>query len=481
MPALPVAAVPADGLHWWHWWHWWPLVNSLAVVLLAVAVWWLSRLLLAPRGRLRRRLDRRHSLEATLSGMLDPLTLMEPVRDATGHVVDFTYAVANPAACAWIGIDADHLVGRRLLELFPEVASTGLMRPFAEAAEFGRPTIVDDFPFPLRGVGTRWMDIRAVRADVLVCFVWRDVTERHEAVERLARSEEQFRLLAENATDVVMRIGIDDKVQWISPSITPALGWAPTDCIGHDVTEFLAPSETRDRYDRDKSRVTAGQGVVSRVLVRTPAGTCWAEVHMSPYRTPAGRIEGMVALLRVVDTEVRMEEDLRRRASTDDLTGLLNRKEVLDRLAALVARDSATVAVLWCDIDHFKSINDAFGHAGGDAVLAALAARVRGCLRSKADLGGRLGGDELLVVLDGVHDLDAAIAAAEGLRRRAAEPIPFEQGAIAATLSIGVTLSRPGEGVDALLARADDAMYEAKAAGRDRVVAAPAADAVPAG
>lgn len=478
MPALPVAAVTADGLEWWHWW---PLANSLAVVLLALAVWWLRWRLLEPRGRLRQFLGRRHSLEATLSGMLDPLTLMEPVRDASGHVVDFAYAVANPAACAWIGIDADHIVGRRLLALFPEVASTGLMRPFVDTAELGRPAIIDDFPFPLRGMGTRWMDIRAVRADEWVCFVWRDVTERHEAVERLARSEEQFRLLAENATDVVMRIGADDRVQWISPSIMPALGWSPADCIGREVTEFLAPTETRDRYARDKSLVAAGQGVVSRVLVLTPAGTCWVEVHMSPYRTPEGRIDGMVALLRVVDAEVRMEEDLRRRARTDDLTGLLNRREAIERLADLVARDSGSVAVLWCDIDRFKSINDTFGHAGGDTVLAALAARIRAHLGSTADLGGRLGGDELLVVLDGVHDLDAAVAAAEGLRRRAAVPIPFAHGAIRATLSIGVTLSRPGEGADALLARADDAMYRAKEAGRDRVVAALAAGTVPAG
>lgn len=475
MPAMPVAAAPADGLHWWL------LVTSLAVVLLAVAVWWLSRLLLTPRGRLRRRLDRRHSLEATLSGIFDPITLMEPVRDATGHVVDFVYVIVNPAASDWIGVHADRIVGRRLLDLFPEMGSTGLMRPFADTAELGRSTIIDDFPFPRRGVGTRWMDIRAVRVDDWVCFVWRDTTEHHDAVERIARSEEQFRLLAENSTDVVLRIGADDRLLWISPSVSPALGWAPADCIGHTFGEFLADDGARDHHARDRGRLAAGQGAVSRARFHTARGTAWVEIHTSPYRTPAGRIDGMVASLRVVDAEVRMEEELRRRACTDDLTGLLNHKEMLERLTALVARDAGSLAVLWCDIDRFKSLNDSFGHAGGDAVLATLGTRIRAFLRSATDLGGRLGGDELLVALDGVRDLDAAVAAAEELRGRAAEPIPCEHGAITATLSVGVTLSRRGEGVDALLARADDAMYEAKAAGRDRVVAAPAADAVPAG
>ena len=90
-------------------------------------------------------------------------------------------------------------------------------------------------------------------------------------------------------------------------------------------------------------------------------------------------------------------------------------------------------------------------------------------------LGARIGGDELMVVLRGVHDLDAATREADRLRCTAAEPIPCDGGTIAATLSIGVTLALPDEGVDVLLARADEAMYQAKEQGRNRVVALAAA------
>jgi diguanylate cyclase (GGDEF)-like protein len=104
-------------------------------------------------------------------------------------------------------------------------------------------------------------------------------------------------------------------------------------------------------------------------------------------------------------------------------------------------------------------------------VLEALGARIRGCLPTPDDLGGRIGGDELMVALRGVHDIDEAVLVAERLRCAAAEPIPFAGDAIVATLSIGATLALPDEGIDAILARADDAMYEAKAQGRNRVVA----------
>jgi diguanylate cyclase (GGDEF)-like protein len=178
-----------------------------------------------------------------------------------------------------------------------------------------------------------------------------------------------------------------------------------------------------------------------------------------------------VGSFRVVDAEVEAARLLERRAHTDDLTSLLNRKEALERIDALTARTGQRIAVLSCDIDFFKAVNDGHGHAAGDSVLQAVAERIRGCLRSGDDLAARIGGDELLVVLHGVRDLDDAVAVAEKLRCRTAEPIDTAAGPITVTLSIGVTLARPSESTDAILARADAAMYLAKNQGRNQVVA----------
>ncbi len=418
-------------------------------------------------------------LQATLEGMLEPLAIIEPVRDDAHRVVDFIYIDVNPAACAWLGVERHQLVGGRLRESFPQIESSGLLRKLADLAETGRPVILDDLPFMLRDASVRRLDVRCIRRDEWINLVWRDVTERHDALVKLTASEEEFRLLAENSCDVIVRLDLSDRIQWMSPSITPVLGWTQAEGVGRDGRELFATTEGRKQYERDKARVLVGQATSSRAQIRAAAGDVhWMEVHAFPYRTSEGIVSGLVVSLHVIDAEIRMEQDLERRARIDSQTGLLNRRELLERLDAIVKHRGMTLGLLWCDIDGFKAINDAHGHATGDAVLEALGERIRCLLRSADDIAGRISGDELIVVLRGIAGLDEAATFAEDLRRRVAEPISVGDEVIHVTASIGVTLFRPDEGVDAVLARADDAMYEAKEAGRNRVVAIPPAIAV---
>lgn len=490
---LPVDAVPRGP------WLWLSLVPD---ILLLVCVVWLWRSLMRTHRVARRRLTEqlrtlhvdtsghateeemarllqdvaaeRLRLRATLEGMIDPVAILEPMRNQDHRVVDFICLDVNPAACNWMKRDRGHLVGSRLRDMLPEAESSGLLRQLTDVMDTGRPLVMDDFPILLRGVDLRRLDVRGIRGDEWVSLVWRDVSGRHDVMEKLAASEEQFRLLAENSTDVILRLDTNDTIRWISPSLTPVLGWTPEDAIGHDGKEFLATPENREQYERDKARVLAGQGAVSRAQVRAAAGDIhWMEVHSFPFRTSQGTVNGMVASMHLIDAQVRMEQDLEYRARMDELTGLLNRREFLERLAAVITSREPTAGLVWCDIDGFKSINDAHGHAAGDAVLAALGERIRGCLPSPDDIGGRTGGDEMVVLLRGIGCLDAAVAFAEKLRHRVSEPIRANAESIRATISVGVTLARVGEGVDEMLARADDAMYAAKERGKDRVVAIP--------
>ena len=176
---------------------------------------------------------------------------------------------------------------------------------------------------------------------------------------------------------------------------------------------------------------------------------------------------------RDVSERIALEQALQHRATTDSLTTLLNREEIFAQIERLLAHDrrrDEKLAVLFCDLDRFKAVNDTYGHQAGDAVLQAMAARILSCLRV-SDLAARIGGDELMVVLPGVERLQDAVAIAEKVRGLAREPVPIPQGQVQITLSVGVALACPGESLDALIARADTAMYAAKEHGRDQVVA----------
>lgn len=162
---------------------------------------------------------------------------------------------------------------------------------------------------------------------------------------------------------------------------------------------------------------------------------------------------------------------LSRLAETDPLTGLVNRRGLFAAMSRRAGLSSSPprCAILLADIDHFKSINDTYGHDGGDAVLIGFAERLRGVMR-KDDIVARWGGEEFLIVLDQA-DSAAAAAVAERLRRTAAaQPFTVNGGALTVTASIGVSILAAGEErIDAALSRADAALYAAKRDGRNRV------------
>ena len=167
-------------------------------------------------------------------------------------------------------------------------------------------------------------------------------------------------------------------------------------------------------------------------------------------------------------------EELTARATRDGLTGLWNRSaifDILDRELDRAKRGEKPVAVILADLDHFKHVNDTYGHLTGDAVLVESARRLTCDLRAY-DATGRYGGEELLIVLSNC-DEDSAVARAEDLRiRLRGEPITFQGEQIWITCSFGVALSRSQSTSGELLRQADDALYRAKRAGRDRVVSA---------
>ncbi len=201
----------------------------------------------------------------------------------------------------------------------------------------------------------------------------------------------------------------------------------------------------------------------------------------------------LIMLLAVTTLELDTEALVQHRAArTDSLTGLLNRRAFLEAASDRIVRDRQPAALLMLDIDHFKAINDGHGHAAGDAALRAFADEVARQMRGLADmqdsggaplrrtdaaLAGRLGGEEFACLLP--HgSRERAAASAEALRSAVARMrVEVDGATLSFTVSAGLAVAEGGAEVDALLRRADEALYAAKHGGRNRVVVAEAAPA----
>jgi diguanylate cyclase (GGDEF)-like protein/PAS domain S-box-containing protein len=380
---------------------------------------------------------------------------------------------ASPSATTVLGWTQEGAIGRQTIEfLHPDDLPKLLdvrSRMTGEALSLCCRILLADGSY-------RWFDlaIKPVFDEVGALTgrvtAYQDAQARVEAEQALAASERTFRLLAENVSDVILHVRGSD-VAWVSPSLREALGWLPSDWIGTEALAYVHPDDVEEATPNQILR--SPQPIRVRLRVRDSLGDFhWIESVARAYLDDAGEPDGWISSFRVIDAMVRAEEELDRRARYDSLTGLLNRKEILQEIARVTShlpRTGQQTAVLFCDIDRFKDINDTRGHAAGDEVLRVMAERASQSVR-KDDVVARIGGDELLVLLTGVHSLDEATAIAEKIRARAEEPVRVDGLDLVASLSIGVTMSREGESTDDLVARADTAMYEAKERGRNRVV-----------
>ncbi|HET9656879.1 MAG TPA: EAL domain-containing protein [Kineosporiaceae bacterium] len=259
------------------------------------------------------------------------------------------------------------------------------------------------------------------------------------------------------------RAGMAERDRCVCGPVPEGTDWLGglRDCSLGDVTDFAAEVEQVLRGERALARLEC------RCLDAGPERATAIEVARLH-----GVGDGAVVVQSDVSWRRRLEDELTHRATHDELTGLPNRAALMERLQASVRRlDGQTMlAVLFCDLDGFKDINDGLGHAVGDQVLVAVARRLRQRCR-QADVVARFGGDEFVVVLP-VDDIGKARATAERLVEALGEPIAVGDAEVAPGASIGVTVvDRMPEGDDpvgTLLRDADTAMYHAKERGRGR-------------
>lgn len=287
---------------------------------------------------------------------------------------------------------------------------------------------------------------------------------------------------AKEYTDSILRtildgiVIIDERglIQSVNPSSGRVFGYAADEMVGNNVS-MLIPEPYRREHDgfilhylQTGEHKVIGTGFREIEGLHRDGTVFPLEISLSEVRF--GKVRHFMALVRDITQRKEAEARLVHLAHYDALTGLPSRSLFRDgatRALAHAARVGRLLAVLYLDLDHFKSINDRLGHEAGDQVLKIAAQRITGCLRA-ADIASRLGGDEFVVILNDLLDTNDAFGVAKKILETLAEPFYLSGKEIRISVSIGASIyPTDGEDLDSLLKNADAAMYRAKERGRN--------------
>lgn len=313
----------------------------------------------------------------------------------------------------------------------------------------------------------------AATVDILLTGL--DITPKMELTRQLEISTSRFRSVVDAAYDAIITIDQEHNITLFNRAAEYLFGYSQSEMIGQPL-ERLIPERFREKHSKyihqfARSPVNSREmNERGRIYGLHRDGTL-VPVEIAISKINVNGLLEFTAVIRDIADRVRLMDLLQKEAETDELTGLPNRRTFFETAANLF-RSSEKVSLFMLDIDHFKKVNDTYGHDAGDEVLRALADAGKMDSR-RTDIFARIGGEEFAALLPDT-DLEEAHALAEKLRNALEHqdfihswrvpPIPF-------TVSIGVAMRAPGEDdVEEVLKRADQALYKAKEGGRNRVV-----------
>jgi diguanylate cyclase (GGDEF)-like protein/PAS domain S-box-containing protein len=390
---------------------------------------------------------------------------------------DHRYRFANDRYREWMGKDPHAMIGRHVAEVRGE-ATYATMRDYLAAAMRGERV---QWEHPVRRGDAERHHLAEYIPDigpdgrVRGCYALTvDITERRAAEALQASSERRLRAIADNLPVSITYIDSEERFRFVNRTGLEWAGRGADDVLGRRVEDCVPADRYALRRDA-LARALAGERV-NLDIDAAGALTRSVQCVYVPDVQPDGRVAGLYGLETDVSALKKIERQLSLLVRCDALTGLANRYQFNDQMPRILARARrarAGVALMYLDVDRFKQINDTLGHAAGDAVLQAFAQRLSKSVRA-TDTVARLGGDEFVVILEGLHGEAEPEVVARKILAQVAQPLAFEGRTLDLTTSIGIAwcadigdAAQDEACAQALLARADEALYLAKAAGRN--------------
>ena len=427
------------------------------------------------RARLEHRL---HDSEQFAISTIDALSAHICVIDRSGRIVIVNQAWRNFYEKNFPG-HSDSSPGTNYLAVCDQATGPGSEQAASMAAgirsviEGERDTFVMEYPCHSK-TEQHWFVARVTRFQTdnrYAVVSHQDITDR-----KLAEARDNLLVAAlEAVSHGVVITDTKARIEWVNPAFETLTGYTLEEAIGFRPTELVKSGiQDEEFYQNLWQTILNGETWHGELINRRKNGSLYhEEFSIAPVRDENGVINHFVGVKLDISERKRLEAELWEMATTDVLTGLFNRRHFMARLAEELARlqrlEHHHVSVLMLDIDHFKLINDTYGHAVGDEMLKHIAGLMHHELR-RIDTIGRLGGEEFSIFLSGT-DLAAAVIFADRLRQKIADmPLRIDGQSISATVSIGIAAMEISDTqADAVLIRADHALYRAKSSGRNRV------------
>lgn len=299
------------------------------------------------------------------------------------------------------------------------------------------------------------------------------VAELEQAAAALRASEEKYRVLLDESSDPIFSFFPDGRYFYVNRAFAEGVGRPQEEIIGRGIWDVFPRDEADKRFAVVKWVFENGASKVIEVRVPRPDGDRYYITTVKPILDARRAVTSVICISKDITERKRMEDRLAHMAQFDMLTDLPNRVLFNDRLQHAIVqcrRDRTRLALMSLDLDKFKPVNDAYGHQVGDLLLQEAARRMQACMRA-ADTVGRIGGDEFVVLLPSIATEQDALVVAEKLRDALAGDFALPgYPPLRISASIGIAIHPDhGDAAIGLLKNADDAMYRAKAEGRNLV------------
>lgn len=300
-----------------------------------------------------------------------------------------------------------------------------------------------------------------------------DISERKQELNQLQKTEAQLKLLGQAIEQTDEMIRITDKngvITYVNEALVAHTGYKRVELIGQKMSVFKSDKQDPSFYKDLWETISSGQtyrGIM--INAKKDKSTYYEEQTITPIFDDNNEIQHYISTSQDITERIAMEEKLKQLATVDSLTGIYNRHKInleIDSEISRVKRYDGSFAIVMFDLDYFKAVNDTYGHDVGDDVLKKISRHISQYIR-ESDSFGRWGGEEFILLFPNISQGEV-MQTAEKLRELVTD-ISFDEVS-EVTISLGVSTYIKGENKKSLLKRVDDALYEAKNAGRNRVV-----------